>query len=111
MKSHNQRVAAFVLISTVLTLSGCDKPKLEDKELGTVHNTIPKLDGDDRPVQFPRPVKSLPGAQSTGVTVPVAQPTASTLPAVAPTGTSQPAAQPSGATLPAAGSKPVVQGT
>ena len=111
MKSHIQRVAAFALISTVLTLSGCDKPELEDKELGTVHNTIPKLDGDDQPVQFPRPVKTLPGAQSTGVTVSAAQPTASTLPAVAPSGASHAAAQPSGATLPAAGSKPAVQGT
>ena len=81
-------------------MSGCGGSELTDKDLGHVHNGIPKLDGDDKPVQFPRPVPALP-PDLDPATQPAVQPSGGTLPAVQPTGKTLPAVQ-STATLPTA---------
>lgn len=105
-------VATFVLVIPVVMM-GCGGPELTDEELGHVHNGIPKLDGDDNLIPFPRPVPALP-PDLDPATKPAVQPSGATLPAVQPTGTTLSAVQPTGTTIPATQSTstlPTAQGT
>ena len=100
MKQPICRIVAFLVTAIPLTLAGCGGPELTDQELGHVHNGIPKLDGDQDLIPFPRAVPAL-AADLDPATQPAVQPSGATLPAVQPTGTTLPASQGT-ATLPTA---------
>lgn len=113
MNQQNRRTVSFLVMVVLFAMAGCGGPELTDKDLGHVHSGIPKLDGDDKPVQFPRPVAALPPDLDPATQAAV-QPSGATLPAFQPSGTTLPAVQPSGSTLPASQSTatlPTAQGT